>query len=234
MSEEIIDGIDVSECKYLNKVVNEEPYCNIDEEHLYTCSSDENCYYKQLKRLQAENYELKESLKVFQSPDIKKVLTLYRTGEIERIEQENEKLKKEFKEEHAELLMSRAENERLKESIAQLKEKYNTLIYKKESREEAFCKQNKELYEEKNCLHKIIDRLLENSGYSKDIASAEDFEDVYEDMQIKRNELEKYRKALEEIRNYVNAQLDGFGNDVYGITKNQITTITNKINEVLK
>lgn len=43
----------------------------------------------------------------------------------------------------------------------------------------------------------------------------------------------KLRKALEEVRSYVNTQLDGFGNDVYGITKNQITTITNKINEVL-
>lgn len=31
-----INGIDVSECKYLNKVINEDPYCNIDEEHLYT------------------------------------------------------------------------------------------------------------------------------------------------------------------------------------------------------
>ena len=55
-----IDGVDVAGCKYLNKVVNEEPYCNIDEEHLYTCSSDENCYYKQLKRLEQENKELKE------------------------------------------------------------------------------------------------------------------------------------------------------------------------------
>ena len=60
MSEEIINGIDVSECKYLNIVVNEELYCNIDEEHLYTCSSDENCYYKRLRSLQAENEELKE------------------------------------------------------------------------------------------------------------------------------------------------------------------------------
>ena len=55
----IINGIDVSECKYFNKVVNEEPYCNIDEEHLYTCSSDENCYYKQLKRAELAFENLK-------------------------------------------------------------------------------------------------------------------------------------------------------------------------------
>ena len=54
-----INGIDVSECKYFNKVVNEEPYCNIDEEHLYTCSSDENCYYKQLKRTELAFENLK-------------------------------------------------------------------------------------------------------------------------------------------------------------------------------
>ena len=99
-------------------------------------------------------------------------------------------------------------------------------LYKKLEQE------NKSLYEEKNCLHKIIDRLLENAGYSKDIASAEDFEDVYEDMQIKRNELieleqenkelketiqelnksvqdcniqrTRLYKALEEIRDYIN------------------------------
>lgn len=58
----IIDGVNVAGCEYLNKVVNEEPYCNMDEEHLYTCSSDENCYFKQLKRLEQENAELKQTL----------------------------------------------------------------------------------------------------------------------------------------------------------------------------
>lgn len=62
MKEIIIDGVDIKRCKYLNKVVNEEPYCNIDEEHLYTCSSDENCYFKQLKRLEQENEKLKSEI----------------------------------------------------------------------------------------------------------------------------------------------------------------------------
>ena len=56
----IIDGVDVAGCEYFNKVTYEEPYCNIDEEHLYTCSSDENCYYKQLQRVKAENEKLKK------------------------------------------------------------------------------------------------------------------------------------------------------------------------------
>lgn len=58
MSKTIINGIDVSECAYFNSTTYEEPYCNIDQERLYTCSSDENCYYKQLKRLQEENKSL--------------------------------------------------------------------------------------------------------------------------------------------------------------------------------
>ena len=45
-------------------------------------------FLNDIKRLQAENYELKESLKVFNKPDVKKVLTLYNCGEIERLEQE--------------------------------------------------------------------------------------------------------------------------------------------------
>ena len=60
--------------------------------------------------------------------------------------------------------------------------------------------ENASLYKEKDCLHKIIDRLLENSGYSKDIASAEDFEDVYENMQYKNNKLEEYKQTLQEIK----------------------------------
>jgi DNA repair exonuclease SbcCD ATPase subunit len=74
---------------------------------------------------------------------------------------------------------------------------YNYTKYIDELKQE-----NKSLYEEKNCLHKIIDRLLENAGYSKDIASAEDFEDVYEDMQIKRNELIELEQENKELKEY--------------------------------
>jgi DNA repair exonuclease SbcCD ATPase subunit len=66
--------------------------------------------------------------------------------------------------------------------------------------------ENKSLYEEKNCLHKIIDRLLENAGYSKDIASAEDFEDVYEDMQRKVNELAELEQENKELKKQIESQ----------------------------
>lgn len=64
MSNEVyIDGVNVAECMYLNKVVNEEPYCHLDEEHLYTCNSDEDCYFKQLQRLKEEIKQIAEGLK---------------------------------------------------------------------------------------------------------------------------------------------------------------------------
>ena len=40
-------------------------------------------------------------------------------------------------------------------------------------------------------LHLIIDRLLEASGYDTNTASAEDFEDVYENMRYEKQQLEK-------------------------------------------
>ena len=60
MSEEIIiDGVNVEECSYYNK--DNEPYC---------CEIWDNeceaqlCYYKQLKRLQAENERLKDNIEL--------------------------------------------------------------------------------------------------------------------------------------------------------------------------
>jgi citrate synthase len=50
----IIDGVDVSGCEFYNKVIGEDAYCNIDEEHLCTCISYENCYYKKLKAKEQE------------------------------------------------------------------------------------------------------------------------------------------------------------------------------------
>ena len=65
--QKIIDGCDVSECEFYNKVIGEDGYCNIDEEHLCTCISYDNCHYKLYKckeqecdQLKAENEHLAE------------------------------------------------------------------------------------------------------------------------------------------------------------------------------
>ena len=67
MSEIIIDVVNIYECTYSTKGVDGCWYC---EEHLYDdgspvckCKENKDCYYKQLKRLQTENEELKEEIK---------------------------------------------------------------------------------------------------------------------------------------------------------------------------
>lgn len=100
MDKVIIDGVNVSGCIYYNseKFAN----CGMFTSGDFKCEG-QICLFKQLKRLQAENFKLKESLKVYKRPDIKKVLTYYRTGELERLEQENERLKEEINKLHRKL-----------------------------------------------------------------------------------------------------------------------------------
>ena len=75
-----INGIDVSECSYYNK--DNEPYCCEiwDNE----CEA-QNCYFKQLKRLQEENEGLKS-------------LNDFNVQKIEILKEENEKLYKALEE----------------------------------------------------------------------------------------------------------------------------------------
>ena len=55
-------------------------------------------------------------------------------------------------------------------------------------------------FEEKDKLHLIIDRLLEASGYDTNTASAEDFEDVYENMRYEKQQLDQLKQTLTEIK----------------------------------
>ena len=51
-------------------------------------------------------------------------------------------------------------------------------------------------FEEKDKLHLIIDRLLEASGYDTNIASAEDFEDVYANMSYEKQQLDQLKAEI--------------------------------------
>ena len=53
---------------------------------------------------------------------------------------------------------------------------------------------------EVNGLNIIIDRLLEAGGYDKDISTAEDFEDVYSDIDYKVGLLEELKQECEELK----------------------------------
>ena len=93
MSEEkepIINGIDVSECSYYNK--DNEPYCC--EVWDNECEA-QNCYFKQLKRLQEENEELKTYIQKMDKPEIKTIDSEIVLKNIE-LQQENEKIKKQY------------------------------------------------------------------------------------------------------------------------------------------
>jgi len=77
-----VDGVDVSECKY-----NEKESCHI---YAYSCDADDfctgnkNCYYKQLKRLQAKYDNLQVSHSIL------------KTAYLE-LQEENERLEAELK-----------------------------------------------------------------------------------------------------------------------------------------
>lgn len=76
--------------------------------------------------------------------------------------------------------------------------------YKQLKRKEQECEElDKELhknFEEKDKLHLIIDRLIEASGYDRNTASAEDFEDVYENMRYEKQQLAQLKAENEELK----------------------------------
>jgi len=88
--------------KELQKAVIEEFLKEIAELKAY---KDVNEDFKTAwEELKAKNFELKESLKCFQTPEAIKALTFYKTGEFElqekkciKLEQENGRLKEEIK-----------------------------------------------------------------------------------------------------------------------------------------
>lgn len=84
----IIDGVDVAKCEFLRNCIIPDNYgCKIDDS---LCCDVDNCYYKQLKRLEQQNEKLKKEVKQIGSDFIKK-------GDyVRELEQENERLKEEL------------------------------------------------------------------------------------------------------------------------------------------
>ena len=81
---------------------------------------------------------------------------------------------------------------------------YDICDYQQLSRKEQECEELKEElhqnFKEKDGLHLIIDRLLEASGYDTNTASAEDFEDVYENMRYEKQQLDQLKAENEELK----------------------------------
>ena len=81
---------------------------------------------------------------------------------------------------------------------------YFKQLKRKEQKCEELEKDLHKNFEEKDKLHLIIDRLLEASGYDTNTASAEDFEDVYENMRYEKQQLEQLKQTLAEIKEICN------------------------------
>ena len=87
MNKVIIDGVDVNNCEYYNSKNKKcrtfrEPECGMKFTS-FKCEDDHDCYYKQLKRLRAENEKLKTDIAIYK-------------GIIDSDKQENERLKKQY------------------------------------------------------------------------------------------------------------------------------------------
>ena len=92
MDKVIIDGVDVSECKYYDDGV----CCNNDVMSISCENTD--CIYKQLKRLEQENEKLKKELEKHKSMIAHNLKPLFDSdfqNKLKELEQENERLKKE-------------------------------------------------------------------------------------------------------------------------------------------
>lgn len=79
----IIDGVNVSGCSELFKTT-QRPQCALIDQ--YYCETNPDCYYKQLKRLEQENAELKAYMDV--NEDFKTAW--------EELKAENEKLREDY------------------------------------------------------------------------------------------------------------------------------------------
>lgn len=86
-------------------------------------------------------------------------------------------------------------------------ESWKTCDYKNYKRKEQECEELKKYlhknFEEKDKLHLIIDRLLEASGYDTNTASAEDFEDVYENMRYEKQQLDQLKAENDKMKKQV-------------------------------
>jgi hypothetical protein len=106
MNEPIINGIDVSECCCFenNRCLWSKRYYE-NNNVAPPCEAVKNCYFKQLKCLEQENKELKHrnknlklALSTYEMPEVVKVLTDWRTGELQLQENKLNKYKQAIEE----------------------------------------------------------------------------------------------------------------------------------------
>ena len=208
MSEEkeiIINGVNVSECKHLY-IPQETKICQClicETGEFVQCKRESNCYFKQLKRLQQENEDLKTYIQKMDKPEIKTIDGEIALKNIE-LQQENKKIKKQYncyacgncrgKEDYINLEKHHKE---VRKQFDKLVKRNNTLSLRIEELE----KENEKLKEK---IH--FKNLYKLSGkcFFDEARQCNYFDDFV-----------KARQALEEIRNEANRLLYE-ENPIYG------------------
>lgn len=206
----IVDGIDVSECEDVTGL----KYCDGygDWCHLYP-----DCSFKKLARKTQEC----EALKKRNEDNERFYLKQYAKKDSEVLDLTHK------------LNVKTQEYEELKEEISKLQ--LNEYHYKNELK-----KYKKGIHKYRNLLKYEINNLrLSRREFLKMVGRYPKFEkdNIKLALDTFNRKLElidnpgRYRKALEEIEEYVNSQLDGFGNDVYAMNKVAINHIQEIINK---
>lgn len=141
--------------------------------------------------------------------------------QLQRLEQERDELKKNYKEDHAELLMARSEIESLKSNLEEFARRADFAGKENDKLEQ----ENKELKAE---LNKVID---EREKKIEETLLKGCYQSLGSECRIYELKESKYRSALEEIRTYLNT-LSSIDND-FPNTETYLR-IQNKISEVLE
>jgi hypothetical protein len=113
----IIHGVNVKECQFYSETMHPTKNCSmLGDEHLYSCNAGNNCYYKNWKYKEQECEELKEKLDYFEkcNKDLDNYIPAFRMGEFGYIK------KSEVLTDELEQL--KAENKKLKQTLAEIKD----------------------------------------------------------------------------------------------------------------
>lgn len=165
MSEEIIDNVDVSGCEFYEEM-RELPdnlnggyyiqhcYCGLQGDNYCICNKNPECYYKQLKHLQAENERLDNEAQDYHNT-IMKLNDL-----VTELKAENERLKEEIKRLNKPVFLPNIEQEatnKYRKALEEIRAYVQTLKKKKSN----FYTLNDVITDIANNIEKIINEVLD-------------------------------------------------------------------------
>lgn len=190
----VIDGIDVQDCHEWYSLPDSKLYCKISNEGDFTCKSNPNCYFKQLARAKGEIEKWKHQAELGSDT------TDRLTKDIERLSEENEKLKSQIENEKQALQIDidnlnqacldlSQENEELKHQI----EDVDTLCSEKESLIDKYVQTIEQV---KKFVAGLMFDVDCTNWFERFVVAFENWKSEL------GNDRDKYKKALEDIKKY--------------------------------